>query len=100
MRYSKQVKPISYIKANAAEVLDQLHKDREPIIITQNGEARAVLLDIHTYEQSQESLALLQILAIGKKQVQAGQTYPLNEAIEKIRDSIAGGRNREASAGK
>jgi prevent-host-death family protein len=100
MRYSRQVKPISYVKSNAAEVLDQLNKDREPIIITQNGEARAVLLDIHTYEQSQESLALLQILALGKKQVQEGKTHPLSEAIGKIRQSIAARRNDEPPAAK
>jgi prevent-host-death family protein len=86
MRYSTQIKPISYVKAHAAELLDRITEEREPIIITQNGEARAVLLDIHSYEQTQETLALLRILAIGKEQVEAGQTYPLAEVLDKIRD--------------
>lgn len=89
MNYSQQIKPISYIKANAAEVLDDLDKSREPIIITQNGEARAVLMDVRSWEQSQESLALLQILAIGKKQIERGQTQPLDQAISKLRRRIA-----------
>jgi prevent-host-death family protein len=86
MRYSTQIKPISYVKAHAAELLDRITEEREPIIITQNGEARAVLVDVHSYEDSQESLALMSILAIGKKQIEAGQTYPLAEAIGKIRN--------------
>jgi prevent-host-death family protein len=46
MRYSTQIKPISYVKAHAAELLDRIAEEREPIIITQNGEARAVLMDV------------------------------------------------------
>ncbi len=57
-------------------------------MITQNGEAKAVLMDVHTYEQSQETLALLQILAHGKKQVEAGQTVPLQEAVGTLRASL------------
>jgi len=90
MRYSSQIKPISYIKAHAAEVLDKLNEGREPIIITQNGEARAVLVDVRTYEKSEETIALLQILAAGEKQVQAGEVYPLPEVIEKLRNRLAG----------
>ena len=86
MRYSSQIKPISYIKAHAAEVLDRLDEEREPIVITQNGEAHAVLVDVRSFEESQETLALLRILAIGKQQVQAGQTYPLNEVISRLRN--------------
>jgi|ERR1035437_1128018 prevent-host-death family protein len=98
MRYSTQIKPISFIKAHAAEVLDQLHEQREPIIITQNGEARAVLIDVHTYEQSQETLALLQILALGKKQMQSGKTYPIADVIRKIGKKIAAKKGEEAHA--
>jgi len=85
VRYSTQIKPISYVKANAAELLDRIAEEREPIIITQNGEARAVLMDVHSYEESQESLALLQILAIGRKQVASGQVRPLADAVRDIR---------------
>ena len=85
MRFSTQIKPISYVKAHAAELLDRINEEREPIIITQNGEARAVLVDVHSYEESQETMALLQILPIGNKQIEAGQTYPLSEVIGKIR---------------
>jgi prevent-host-death family protein len=89
VRYSTQIKPISYVKAHAAELIDQITEQREPIIITQNGEAKAVLIDVHSYEQSQETLALLQILAIGKRQVEAGETYPLADVAKRIRGRLA-----------
>ena len=76
MRYSTQVKPISYLKANAAEVLEKLAENRQPLIITQNGEAKAVMQDLATYENTQETLALLKILALGQREVEAGDVVP------------------------
>ncbi|MGD0736067.1 MAG: type II toxin-antitoxin system Phd/YefM family antitoxin [Terracidiphilus sp.] len=88
MRYSTQIKPISYVKAHAAELLDRITQEREPIIITQNGEARAVLMDVHSYESTQETMALLKILALGRQQIEAGQTEPLADAVARIRSKI------------
>lgn len=85
MRYSTQVKPISYLKANAAEVLAQLAQQREPLLITQNGEARAVLQDVASWEETQETLALLKILALGNQQVEAGKTRPLADVVSHLR---------------
>ena len=85
MRYSTQVKPISYLKANAAEVLHTLAENRQPLIITQNGEARAVLQDLATYENTQETLALLKILALGMQQVEAGKTVVADDAFAQVR---------------
>jgi prevent-host-death family protein len=85
MRYSSQVKPISYLKANAAEVLTQLAEQREPLIITQNGEAKAVLQDLASYEETQETLALLKILALGNQDVTAGKIKPVADVIARIR---------------
>jgi len=84
MRASR-IKPISYLKANAAEVLENLAEVREPMIITQNGEAKAVIQDIASYEQTQETLALLKILALGKRQVAEGKVTEIVEAIAGIR---------------
>ncbi|HEY7837463.1 MAG TPA: type II toxin-antitoxin system Phd/YefM family antitoxin [Terriglobales bacterium] len=89
MRYSTQIKPISYIKANSAAVLEKLAEEREPIIITQNGEAKAVLQDVRSYEETQETLALLKILALGEKQVQEGKVIPAMEAIAQLRAKYA-----------
>ena len=85
MRYSTQVKPISYLKANAAEVLVHLAQEREPMVITQNGEAKAVLQDIATYEETQETLAMLKILALGHQHMATGQIKPVADVVTRLR---------------
>lgn len=85
MRYSSQVKPISYLKANAAEVLLHLAEQREPMVITQNGEAKAVIQDVASYEETQETLALLKILALGNHQIEAGKVKPVGEVVARLR---------------
>ena len=85
MRYSSQVKPISYLKANAAEVLAHLAEHRAPLIITQNGEAKAVLQDLASYEETQETLALLKILALGNQDVTAGKVRPVADVVARLR---------------
>ncbi len=84
MRYSTQVKSISYLKANAADMLQQLAESREPVLITQNGEARAVLQDVRSYEEMQETLALLKLLAIGQQDFDAGLVAPADEAFDRV----------------
>ena len=91
MRYSARVKPISYLKANAAEILSDLAEKREPMLITQNGEARAVLQDVASYEETQETLALLKLLALGNQDVAAGRTRPARAAIERLRSKASRG---------
>ena len=85
MRYSTRIKPISYLKANAAEVLADLNECREPLVITQNGEAKAVLQDLVSYEDTQETLALLKILALGNREIAAGQTKLASAVISALR---------------
>lgn len=85
MRYSSQVKPISYLKANAAEVLARLAEGREPLVITQNGEAKAVIQDVASYEETQETLALLKILALGQAQIEASKVKPVGEVVARLR---------------
>ena len=89
MRYSTQIKPISYLKANAAKVLKELTARRQPLVITHNGEAKAVLLDLASYEESQETLALLKMLALGNQQVAQGRVKPVADVVKRLRGSVA-----------
>jgi prevent-host-death family protein len=95
MKYSTRIKPISYLKANAAEVVRGLAESGEPMIITQNGEATAVIQDIASYEQTQETLALLKILALGERQVREGKTVPAAKAMRRFREQIKRARAGE-----
>lgn len=89
MRYSSRIKPITYLKANAAEVLQKLAEDREPLVITQNGEAKAVMQDVASYEKTQETLALLKILALGNREIENGKFRPLADAVKRLREKKA-----------
>jgi prevent-host-death family protein len=85
MSLADSIKPISYVKANAAEILEKLAQTGEPLIITQNGEARAVMQDIASYEKTQETLALLKLLAMSEKDIAEGRHKPAREVIERLR---------------
>jgi prevent-host-death family protein len=86
MKYSRQIKPISYLKANAAAVLEDLEQNRKPLVITQNGEAKAVIQDVASYEETQETLALLKILALGNQQVTEGKVTPAQDVVKRLRE--------------
>ncbi|HEU0198731.1 MAG TPA: type II toxin-antitoxin system Phd/YefM family antitoxin [Nevskiaceae bacterium] len=82
---TSQIKPVSYFKSNAAKVLAQLSERRQPLVITQHGEAKAVLQDVASYEESQETLALLKILALGERDVEAGRVKPVADVVARLR---------------
>ncbi|MBG2801682.1 type II toxin-antitoxin system Phd/YefM family antitoxin [Proteus sp. WDL240414] len=86
MRYSEQIKPISYLKANMAEVMVKLTESGSPMIITQNGEAKAVIQDIESYEETQEMLALLKILALGQQQVESGEVSDIKSVVQRLKN--------------
>ena len=73
MKYSQAIKPISYLKAHASELIREISSNKETMIITHNGEAKVVVQDIHVYEQTQESLALLKILAQSSASLSKGR---------------------------
>lgn len=95
MKYASRIKPISYLKANAARVVRGLAESGEPMIITQNGEATAVIQDIASYEQTQETLALLKILALGEQQAREGKTVTAAVAMRRFRDRVKRTRDGE-----
>ncbi len=84
MKLSSRIKPISYLKAHASEIVRTLGDQGEPLIITQNGEAKVVLQDIGSFEKMQETMALLKILALGNRQIEAGQVEPAADVIARL----------------
>lgn len=86
MKFSAQIKPISYLKAHAAEIVRNMGKQREPLVITQNGEAKVVIQDVESYEQAQETMALLKILALGNREVEEGKVTPAADVVKRLRD--------------
>ena len=84
MKFSTQVKPISYLKSHAAEIIRDISESREPMLITQNGEARLVVMDVRSYEEQEETLALLKLLALGNREIEQGHFRAADEVFADI----------------
>lgn len=84
MKFSTQVKPISYLKSHAAEIIRDITESREPMLITQNGEARLVVMDVRSYEEHEETLALLKLLAMGNHEIEQGHFRAVDEVFADI----------------
>jgi len=88
MKLSEAIKPISYVKSNAAEVVDRVCETGEPVIVTQNGRARVIIQDLVTYEKTQETLAILELARQGDADIEAGRTQPIKQAFTELRKEI------------
>ena len=88
MKPSESIKPISYVKAHASELIRDISNNRKTLVITQNGEAKAILQDIKVFEQTQESLALLKILAMSTKSLKEGRFKPLKKTFRDVKDKM------------
>jgi prevent-host-death family protein len=84
MKFSTQVKPVSYLKSHAAEIIKDITESREPMLITQNGEAKLVVMDVRSYEEHEETLALLKILALGNREIEQGHYRPADEVFAEL----------------
>lgn len=90
MILADRIHGVSHVKARMAEILDELPVSREPIVITQNGEARAIMQDLRSYEETQETLAMLKLIAMGDAQAAAGKTKDARQVLAKLRARAAG----------
>ena len=85
MQFHSDIKPISWLKNNAKRMVETVDETGNPMIITQNGEAKAVLLDVASFEETQETLALLKILALGNQDVAADKVKPVADVVARLR---------------
>ena len=84
MKFSTQVKPISYLKSHAAEIVKDITENREPILITQNGEAKLVVMDVKSFEEQEQTLALLKILALGNREIEQGKFRDVENLFDEL----------------
>lgn len=85
MNLAEDIKPISYVKAHAAEIITKIGKTKRSLVITQNGEAKAVLTDIETYQKQQETMAMLKMIAVRERSIDENGGIPHDEMKEKLR---------------
>lgn len=88
MKFSEAVKPISYLKTHASEVVRDVSENQKTLVITHNGEAKVILQDVKVYEKTQESLALLKILALSGKEIKKGNFHQIEKSFENVRNRI------------
>ncbi|TDR82114.1 type II toxin-antitoxin system Phd/YefM family antitoxin [Paludibacterium purpuratum] len=84
MKLSTQIKPISYLKSHTAEIVKEITESREPLLITQNGEAKLVVMDVRSYEEQEQTLALLKTLAIGNHEIMQGEFRSTEEVFAEM----------------
>lgn len=88
MKYSEAVKPISYLKSHASEIVRDISENQKTMIITHNGEAKVVLQDIKIYEQMQEAISLLKILALSNKDLQNKNYKTIGSGFKDLKKRI------------
>lgn len=88
MRPSTQLRSIGDLKANARQIVNDVSKSGEPLVITDAGRAKAVLIDIESHERAQQTMALLKILALGQQQVSEGKVRPARKTVAELRKRI------------
>jgi len=88
MDISRDIKPVSYLKARAADLLKQINETHRPVIITQNGEPRAVLQDPESYEKMRNAIGLLKILSISENEIKNSDVMPGDKVFERVQDKL------------
>lgn len=89
MRLREDIRPVTYMKTRAAELLKQVGESRRPVVITQSGEAKAVVLDVDTYEALRDATLLLQLAAQGESDLQAGRVLTQDQAFKRVRARLS-----------
>jgi prevent-host-death family protein len=84
MKLTEDIKPITYMKTRSSELLKTVGEHKRPIVITQNGEAKAVLIDIDSYERQKEALLLLRVIAQGEKDIKGGKVVEQETFFKKM----------------
>lgn len=90
MNLIKNIQPISYLKTNTSDVIKQVQVTHEPVMITVNGKVQAVVQDALSYQQTQDQVALLRILALGRKQIEEGNVTDHEDFFAELEQDDAG----------
>jgi len=84
MKMREDIRPVTYLKSRAADLLAQLNKTHRPVVITRNGEPQAVIQDPESYERTKTAIGLMKLLAQGEEDVRAGRTYDQDEVFRRL----------------
>ena len=88
MNITNDIKPVTYLKSRTADLLRQINETHRPVIITQNGEPRAVLQDPQSYENMRNALGLLKLISIGEADIREGRTKSQDEIFDELEGAL------------
>lgn len=94
MKIAEDIRPVTYLKSRAADILAQINETHRPVIITQNGEPRAVLQDPESYERIKSAIGLMKLLTHGEEDVRLGRTCDQEEVFKRLRNKLKSGKQR------
>ncbi|MBU0728841.1 MAG: type II toxin-antitoxin system Phd/YefM family antitoxin [Proteobacteria bacterium] len=89
MNISSDIKPVSFLKSHAADILKQINDTRRPIVITQNGEPRGVLQDPESYDNMRKAIGLLKLISQGEEDIKQGNTKTQDRVFKDIEKMLA-----------
>ncbi|MBS3918820.1 MAG: type II toxin-antitoxin system Phd/YefM family antitoxin [Deltaproteobacteria bacterium] len=88
MNISKDIKPITYLKSRAADLLKQVNQTHRPVVITQNGEPKAILQDPESYQGMRNAIGILKLISQGEKDIKNGKSKPQEEVFASIENIL------------
>jgi prevent-host-death family protein len=88
MNITNDIKPVTYLKARAADLLNQINETHRPVIITQNGEPRAVLQDPKSYENMRNAIGILKLISEGESDIRGGRTKSQEDVFDEIENAL------------
>ncbi len=89
MKISTDIKPVSYLKSRAADMLKQVNETHRPIIITQNGEPKAVLQDPESYENMRNMIGIMKLISISEDDIRSGKTKVQSDVFSELEKLIS-----------
>jgi len=99
MSLKEDIRPVTYLKARAAELLAQVNETRRPVVITQNGEPRGILQDPESFERMRRAIGILKLLAQGEEDFRAGRTVPQRHVFAQLRKRLQAEARKRAKTG-
>ena len=88
MNITQDIKPVTYLKSRTADILKQINETHRPVIITQNGEPKAILQDPESYENMRNAIGLLKLISQGEGEIRNGKARPQQEVFERIENIL------------
>lgn len=88
MNITNDIKPVTYLKSRAADLLNQINETHRPVIITQNGEPRAILQDPKSYENMRNAIGILKLISGGESDVRGGRIKPQEDVFDEIENAL------------